>query len=106
MAGIGKCMGIMTAAGFALGAGATYYAKSKQGKALMQNIEATAKNGKIPIGGMTEDGKMWDGEVTVDEAKKNLNKATKIMSLITGAATAIGIALITGATLLLRGKVR
>ena len=106
MAGVGKCMGIMTAAGFAFGAGATYYAKTKQGKAIMQQLETTVKNGKIPIGGMTKDGKMWDGEVTVDEAKKNLNKASKIMSLVTGAAAAIGTAFIAGVTLMLRGKVR
>ena len=54
----------------------------------------------------TKDGKMWDGQMTVDEFKKNLDKKTKVSSLITGLMSAVGIAVVSGLTLLLRGKIK
>lgn len=106
MVSVAKCMSIMTAGGFAVGAGLNYYTKTKQSKVAAQQLDAIAKDGYIPVGGMTKDGKMWDGKITVDEAKGNLKKATKITSLISGVAAALTTALITGCALLLRGKIR
>lgn len=49
---------------------------------------------------------MWDGKVSVDEFKKQLDKKAKVSSLISGIFTAAGTAIITGITLMLRGKVK
>lgn len=106
MAGVVKCMGIMSGVGLLGGAASSYLLQSKVNKVAMQEVSAYAKDGKIPIGGRTKDGKMWDGHMTVDEFKKNLDKKTKISSLITGLMSAAGIAVISGLTLLLRGKIK
>ncbi len=106
MASVVKCMGIMTGAGLACGALSSYYMQSKVNKAIAKQAQTTAKDGQIPIGGMTKDGKMWDGKVSVDEFKKQLDKKAKVSSLISGIFTAAGTAIITGITLMLRGKVK
>jgi hypothetical protein len=49
---------------------------------------------------------MWDGKISVENYQKQLNKGAKIMSLVTGLAAAIGTTIISGLTLLLRGKVK
>lgn len=104
MAGIVKCMSIMTGVGLLGGAGASYYMQSKADKAVLNQVAAHAKDGKIPIGGQTPDGKLWDGAITVDEFKKNLNKKTQVASAVTGLITAVGTALVAGLTLLLKSK--
>lgn len=106
MVSVAKCMGIMAGAGLLGGAASSYLVQSKVNKVAMREISAHAKDGKIPIGGMTKDGKMWDGQMTVDEFKKNLDKKTKVSSLITGLMSAVGIAVVSGLTLLLRGKIK
>lgn len=106
MASVVKCMGIMAGAGLLGGAASSYLVQSKVNKVAMQQIGAYAKDGKIPIGGRTKDGKMWDGQMTVDEFQKNLDRKAKISSVITGLMSAAGIAVISGLTLLLRGKVK
>ncbi|MDE6139287.1 MAG: hypothetical protein K2F57_07430, partial [Candidatus Gastranaerophilales bacterium] len=100
------CMGIMTGVGLAGGALSSYYMQSKVNKAIVNQAQTQAVDGKIPIGGKTKDGKLWDGKVTVDEFKKQLDKKAQATSLVSGLFTAAGTALITGLTLLLRGKVK
>lgn len=106
MASVVKCMGIMAGAGLLGGAASSYLVQSKVNNLAMSQVAAHAKDGKIPIGGMTKDGKMWDGQMTVDEFKKNLDKKTKVSSLVTGLMSAAGVAVISGLTLLLRGKIK
>ena len=104
MAGIGKCMGLMTGIGLLGGAGTAYIMQSRADKVVFNEVSKHAKNGKIPIGGQTPDGKMWDGAISVEEFKKNLNKKTMITSAITGAVAAIGTTIVSGLTLLIKSK--
>ena len=106
MASVVKCIGIMAGTGLLGGTASSYLIQSKVNKVAMQEISAYAKDGKIPVGGRTKDGKMWDGQMTVDEFNKNLDKKTKVSSLITGLISAAGIAVVSGLTLLLRGKIK
>jgi hypothetical protein len=104
MAGIVKCMGVMSGIGLLGGAGASYLMHSRGDKVFLNEVSKHAKDGKIPIGGRTEDGKMWDGAMSVEDFKKNLNKKTMIASAITGAIAAIGTAIVSGLTLLVKSK--
>jgi hypothetical protein len=106
MASVGKCLGIMATAGFAAASGTAYYVNSKIDKTMMEHAKAIAKDGTIPIGGMTKDGKMWDGKISVEDYQKKLNKKTQLTSLIMGFGAAVGTAIISGLTLLLRGKIK
>lgn len=106
MVSVAKCVGIMTGVGLVGGAGASYYMQSKVNKLAMKEVSSHAKNGMVPIGGMTKDGKLWDGQMSVDDFKKQLDKKSQISSLITGVIAAIGTGIISGLTLLLRGKVK
>jgi hypothetical protein len=106
MASVGKCLGIMATAGFAASSGTAYFVNSKINKTMMEHANTMAKDGTIPVGGMTKDGKLWDGKITVDEYKKNLDKKAAISSLIAGISAAVGTTIISGLTLLLRGKVK
>lgn len=105
MAGIGKCMGIMSGIGLVGGAATSYFMQNKTNKVAMEKAKAHAQNGKIKIGGMTPDGKLWDGEMTLDEFKKNLNKKTAITSAISGVISAVTTAIVAGLTLLLGSKI-
>lgn len=106
MVSVGKCIGIMTAIGAAGGAATSYVVQSKFDKAVIAQASAQAKDGQIPIGGRTPDGKMWDGKISVDEFKKGLSKKRKIMAAGMAVLSAVSMALISGLTLLLRGKVK
>nr|QGT49784.1 hypothetical protein Melaina855_1710 [uncultured Candidatus Melainabacteria bacterium] len=106
MASVVKCMSIMTGAGLLGGALSSYYLQSKVNKAIVNQAQTHSKDGTIPIGGMTKDGKLWDGKVSVDEFKKQLDTKAKKASLASGLFTAAGTALVTGLTLLLRGKIK
>ena len=106
MANIAKCVSIMAGAGLVGGAGLSYYAQSKVNKAAVAQANAIAKDGTIPIGGRTKDGGFWDGQMTVADYEKNLKKKSAITSLIMGLVSAAGVALISGLTLLLKGKLK
>lgn len=106
MAGVGKCMGIMTGAGLLCGAAGSYYLQSKANNVTVKMAAANAKDGVISIGGKKPDGTLWDGKITVDELKKDLNKKSMISSGIMGTVSAIMTAGIAALTLLLRGKVK
>ncbi len=106
MASVGKCLGIMAGAGLIGGATASYYMQSRINKFAVNEAEKHAKNGMLPIGGMTKDGKLWDGQISIDEFKKQLKQKSQISALITGAAAAVATTIVSGLTLLLRGKVK
>ena len=106
MVSVGKSIGIMAGIGAIGGAGASYFMQNKVDKIAIAHINSIAKDGTIPIGGMKKDGTMWDGQITVDEFKKNLSKKRTISSVIVGLTTALGTAVISGLTLLIRGKVK
>lgn|SRR5574344_606659 len=106
MLSVAKCMGIMSGLGIVGGGGASYLLQSKVDKTTIKSAQAHAKDGKIPVGGMTKDGKMWDGAITVDEFKKNIEKKRLVSSAVTGLISAIGVVVISGVTLLLRGKAK
>jgi hypothetical protein len=96
----------MTTAGFATGAGLSYYKTAKGIDFMKKQAELTAKDGFIPTGGMTKDGKLWDGKISVDEYKKNLDKWHAKTAIISGIIASVGCAVLSGLTLLLRGKVK
>ena len=104
MAGIGKCMGLVSTASLLFGAGTTYYTHSKANKIILTQASAHAKDGVIPIGGQAADGSLWDGGMKIEDFKKDLNKKALISSGITGLVTAIGTAAISGLTLLIKAK--
>lgn len=106
MASIAKCVSIMAGAGLVGGAGLSYYAQSRINKVAVAQANAIAKDGTIPIGGRTKDGGFWDGQMTVADYEKNLKKKSAISSLIMGLVSAAGIALVSGLTLLLKGKLK
>jgi len=105
MASVAKVLTGMAAGSFIGSSGAAYYVNNKVKNTALANAQAHAQDGKIKIGGMTKDGKMWDGAITVDEFKKNLNSKTIANSLVQGGLfTALAVT-ISAVTLLLRGKI-
>lgn len=106
MTSVMKCMAVMTTGALLLGSAASYGVQNKINKKIEKRLEGIAKDGFIPTGGMTKDGKLWDGQISVEEAKKNMKKQAKITTVMTGIAAAALTAVISGLTLLLRGKVR
>ena len=106
MVSVAKTMGIMSVAGAALGAGSSYLLQKRRDNITIQQAKAFSKDGKIPIGGRTPDGKMWDGQISVEEFQKNLTKKRTISSVVVGVISAVGMALISGLTLALRGKIK
>jgi len=88
-------MGAMTTAGFAVGAGLNYALQKKVNKNVMQQFEVLSKDGKLP-----------DGKTTLDDAKKQLNTHAKKASLLSGIFAGLTTAVISGLTLLLRGKIK
>ena len=104
MAGVGKCMCLMAGFGLASGMGASYIIQRKTNKMVLQQASAVAKDGVIPIGGKTPDGKLWDGSMTVEQLKKDLNKKSLVSSGIMGLLSAVGTSIIAGLTLILKTK--
>ena len=104
MAGIGKSIAIMASAGLVVGGGSSYLLQRKANDVIIRQASAVAQNGKIPIGGRTKDGKMWDGAISIDNFKKDLNKKSLITSSIVGVMSAIGTAALSGLTLLVKSK--
>ena len=106
MASVVKTMSIVTGLSLIGGTGGSYLLQRKQNKIDAEHAKKIAKDGSIPIGGMTKDGKLWDGKISVDEFEKNLERKAKITSIATGLLTAATTAIISGFTLLLRGKLK
>ena len=103
-----KCIGAMAALGAVATGGATLYRGMKGRKQAIAQAQVIADNngGKIPTGGMTKDGKLWDGFTTVDEIKKKSKKAVTLASGISAVAGAISTAVIAGLTLLAKAKIK
>jgi hypothetical protein len=104
MAGVGKCMCLMTGFGLVSGMGASYIIQRKTNSMVLQQASAVAKDGVIPIGGKTPDGKLWDGAMTVEQLKKDLNKKSLVSSAVMGLLSAVGTAAIAGITLFFKAK--
>ena len=60
----------------ALTGGLSYISATHQIKKQMKVVNqiASENGGKVPTGGMTQDGKLWDGYTTPEEVKKGYNK--------------------------------
>ncbi|MCD8378411.1 MAG: hypothetical protein LUB59_06455 [Candidatus Gastranaerophilales bacterium] len=103
-----KCVGIMTAAGAAVSGGAALYNGIKTRKKVVAQAQqmADANGGKIRTGGMTKDGKLWDGFTTVDQIKKDSKKGVAAGSAISAITGGIATALISGLTLLAKAKIK
>lgn len=106
MVSVAKCVGIMAGIGAVGGAGTTYFFQSKFDKVAIAQANSFAKDGMIPIGGRTKDGKMWDGKMSLDEFKKDLSHKKTILSIFMGLGAAAITAIISGLTLALRGKIK
>lgn len=106
MVSVVKTMGIMTTVGALVGAGVTNYSAKKVEKFTLDQAKTIAKDGFIPIGGKKPDGTMWDGKMSVDDLEKQMKSKRRLSAAVSGIMSALGIALVSGLTLLLRGKVK
>lgn len=103
-----KCIGAVAALGAAVTGGATLYQgmKTKKQTVAAAQVIADSNGGKIPIGGRTKDGKMWDGFTSVKDIKKNMNKAVALATGFSAALGAIASGAIAGITLLAKAKIK
>ena len=103
-----KCIGAMAAAGALVSGGYSLYRGSKARKQVISNAETIAKSnhGQIPTGGMTKDGKMWDGYTTVDKVKKDTAKGLALGTLASTVAGAVMTAVVSGLTLLAKAHIK
>ena len=102
-----KCVGLMAAAGAIVSGGLGYYRGSKVRKHIIDDAQkiANKNGGKIPTGGMTKDGKLWDGFTTVDEVKKDTKKTMALSTTVNAVAGAIGTAIISALTLFAKSHI-
>ncbi len=103
-----KCVGIMAATGAMAAGGLSLYNGNKARKMVVANAQkiADANGGKIPTGGMTKDGKMWDGFTTVEEVNKKTKKGIAIGTAFSAAAGGVVTAVISGLTLLAKAHIK
>lgn len=103
-----KCVGIMAAAGAVVSGGMTLYKGKKARQQVIANAQhiADGRGGKIPTGGMTKDGKMWDGFTTVEQIKKDSAKGLAIGTTLSAIAGGITTAVISGLTLLAKAHIK
>lgn len=103
-----KCIGAMAALGAAATGGYALYNGIKGRKQAIATAQTIANNngGKIPTGGMTKEGALWDGFTTVDEVKKKTKKAVAMGTGISAVMGAISTAVISGLTLLAKAKIK
>jgi len=103
-----KCVSMVAAAG-ALVAGSVNAYRGVKGRKIMladaQRI-ADANGGKIPTGGMTKDGTLWDGFTTVDKIKKESKKGVAIGAGISAVAAGVMTAVVSGLTLLAKAHIK
>ena len=104
----GKCIAITSAAGAAISGGVNLYYGMKARKISLANAEkvASENGGKIPVNGMTKDGKLWNFDMTVDDVKKNADKSLAMGTTMNAIAGAAVTAIVSGLTLLLKSKIR
>lgn len=101
-----KPIGIMALAGAVVSGGISAHEGFKARKISLENAQkvASENGGKLPVKGMTKDGKIWDKDMTVDDVRKFANKSLLMgvtMNSIAGAATSAAIA---GLTLLAHSR--
>lgn len=103
-----KCVGIMAAAGAAVSGGITVYNGLKARKNILKDAQkiSDSNGGKIPTGGMTKDGKLWDGFTTIDDIKKDSKKKLAVGTAINTVAGAVSTAIVSGLTLLLKSHIK
>ena len=103
-----KCVGIMAAAGAVVSGGMTLYKGMNARKKVIANAQhiADGRGGKIPTGGMTKDGKMWDGFTTVDQIKKDSAKGLAVTTALSTAAGAVATSVISALTLLAKAHIK
>lgn len=104
----GKCIAIMAATGAVVSGGVNLYYGSKARKISIANAEkvASENGGKIPVNGMTKDGKLWNFDMTVDDVKKNANKSLSMGVTMNALAGAAATAVVSGLTLLLKSHIK
>ena len=100
-----KCVGMVATAGALVAGGLNAYRGMKARKQDAQRI-SDSNGGKIPTGGMTKDGKMWDGFTTVDKVKKDTNKSIAIGTALSALAGGIATAVVSAATLLAKAHIK
>ena len=103
-----KCIGAVAALGAAACGGITAYGGMKNRKAAIAHAQSIADSngGKIPTGGMTKDGALWDGYTTVDEVKKKSGKAVAFGAALSAIVGGVSTAIIAGLTLLAKAKIK
>ena len=101
-----KCISLMTGIGAASIGGMGLYQGNKVRQKQIQVAEQIAKTnqGKIPTGGMTKDGKLWDGFTTVDQVKKDTKKQVGFYAAVNAIKGAAVFGAISGLTLLAKAK--
>ena len=103
-----KSVGAVAAAGALVSGGITLYNGIKTRKKVVENAQRIAdqEGGKIRTGGMTKDGKLWDGYTTVDQIKKDTRKGVAVGTAISAAAGAFLSAGIASLAFLLKAKLK
>lgn len=103
-----KCVGIMTAAGAAVTGGFSLYNGMKARKKIIENAQRISDHngGRIPTGGMTKDGKLWDGYTTVEDVKKETKKGVAISTAISTAVGGVLTGIVSGLTLLAKAHLK
>ena len=103
-----KCVGLMAAAGAVVSGGMSLYRGSKARKHIISDAQAISdKNGgKIPTGGMTKDGKLWDGFTTVDNIKKETKNRLIAGTSLSAIAGGIMTGVVSALTLLAKSHIK
>jgi hypothetical protein len=103
-----KCVGLMAGAGALAMGGLSLYKGVKTRNKIVADAQkfSDAHGGKIPTGGMTKDGKMWDGFTTVEQIKKDSAKGLAIGTTLSAIAGGITTAVISGLTLLAKAHIK
>ncbi len=103
-----KCIGAVAILGAMATGGTALYNGMKARKMVVTQAQVIANNngGKIPTGGMSKDGKMWDGFTTVDAIDKNIKKGVALSSVFSAVMGGISTAMIAGLTLFAKAKIK
>lgn len=103
-----KCVCLMSAAGALATGGMSLYRGAKARKNIIASAQkvSDSNNGKIPTGGRTKDGKLWDGFTTVEAIKKDTKKGLAIGTAVNTLAGGITTGIISALTLLAKSHLK
>lgn len=103
-----KCVGLVAGLGALATGSLSYYRGSKMREKVISDAQRVsyAHGGKIPTGGMTKDGKMWDGYITLDQVKKDTKKRLILSTAVTTVVSGLLTAGISALTLLAKAKLK